>query len=49
MKVDFLSPHENIYGIPKEMLYLRLKDRGRENEEAILKRIQRSEQKIAAQ
>jgi ribose 1,5-bisphosphokinase len=35
-------------GIPKEMLYTRLKKRGREDEEAILKRIQRSEQKIDA-
>lgn len=35
-------------GIPKEMLYTRLKNRGREDDEAILKRIQRSEQKIEA-
>ncbi|KFL35194.1 MULTISPECIES: AAA family ATPase [unclassified Sulfurospirillum] len=35
-------------GIPKEMLYARLKNRGRENEEAILKRIERYGQKIEA-
>lgn len=35
-------------GIPKELLYLRLKNRGREDEEAILKRIQRSQKKIKA-
>jgi len=35
-------------GIPKELLYLRLKNRGREDEEAIAKRIERSQQKIEA-
>lgn len=34
--------------IPKDMLYNRLINRGREDREAILKRIQRSEQKIEA-
>jgi phosphonate metabolism protein PhnN/1,5-bisphosphokinase (PRPP-forming) len=49
---DFEKVFENVttieIGIPKEMLYMRLKNRGREDEEAILKRIERSEQKIEA-
>lgn len=49
---DFENTFEDVttieIGIPKEMLYERLKSRGRENEEAIQKRIQRSEQKIEA-
>jgi phosphonate metabolism protein PhnN/1,5-bisphosphokinase (PRPP-forming) len=35
-------------GIPEELLYLRLKNRGREDEDSISKRIQRSRQQIEA-
>ncbi|WP_170175840.1 hypothetical protein [Sulfurimonas crateris] len=49
---DFENTFEDVatieIGIPKQMLYERLKSRDRENEEAIKKRIQRSEQKIKA-
>lgn len=49
---DFEKTFEDVttieIGIPKELLYIRLKNRGREDEEAIAKRIKRSEQKIDA-
>jgi ribose 1,5-bisphosphokinase len=49
---DFEKTFEDVttieIGIPKELLYTRLKNRGREDEEAIAKRIKRSEQKIEA-
>lgn len=49
---DFEKTFEDVttieIGIPKELLYIRLKNRGREDEEAIAKRIERSQQKIEA-